>query len=37
MIMVLIQSVSLEWDAEHTFALDGAQDINAGSDLDDEE
>jgi spermidine/putrescine transport system ATP-binding protein len=29
--------VSLEWDAEHTFALDGAQDINAGSDLDDEE
>jgi spermidine/putrescine transport system ATP-binding protein len=29
--------VSLEWDPEHTFALDGAQDINAGSDLDDEE
>jgi spermidine/putrescine transport system ATP-binding protein len=29
--------VSLEWDAEHTFALDGAQDINAGADLDDEE
>ena len=29
--------VSIEWDAEHTFALDGAQDINAGADLDDEE
>ena len=29
--------VSLEWDAEHTFALDGAQDINAGADLEDEE
>jgi spermidine/putrescine transport system ATP-binding protein len=30
-------TVSLEWDPEHTFALDGAQDINAGADLDDEE
>jgi len=30
-------TVSLEWDSEHTFALDGAQDINAGADLDDEE
>lgn len=29
--------VSLEWDAEHTFALDGAQDINAGADLEEEE
>mgnify|MGYP003332856987 FL=1 len=29
--------VSIEWDAEHTFALDGAQDINAGADLGDEE
>ena len=29
--------VSLEWDAEHTFALDGAQDINAGADLEDED
>ena len=28
--------VSLEWDPEHTFALDGAQDVNAGADLDDE-
>jgi len=30
-------TVSLEWDPEHTFALDGAGDINAGADLDDEE
>ena len=30
-------SVSIEWDSEHTFALDGAQDINAGADLGDEE
>ncbi|NDC12972.1 MAG: TOBE domain-containing protein, partial [Actinobacteria bacterium] len=30
-------SVSVEWDSEHTFALDGAQDINAGADLGDEE
>ena len=29
--------VSLEWDPEHTFGLDGAQDVNAGADLDDEE
>ncbi len=29
--------VSVEWDPEHTFGLDGAQDINAGADLDDEE
>jgi len=29
--------VSIEWDAEHTFALDGAQDINAGADLGDDE
>ena len=29
--------VSIEWDAEHTFALDGAQDINAGADLGDED
>ena len=28
--------VSLEWDPEHTFGLDGAQDVNAGADLDDE-
>ena len=28
--------VSLDWDSEHTFALDGAQDVNAGADLDDE-
>ena len=30
-------TVSLEWDPEHTFALDGAQDINAGAELDEEE
>ena len=30
-------TVSLEWDPEHTFALDGAGDINAGADLDDDE
>ena len=29
--------VSLEWDPEHTFGLDGAQDVNAGADLDDDE
>ena len=29
--------VSLEWDSEHTFGLDGAQDVNAGADLDDDE
>jgi spermidine/putrescine transport system ATP-binding protein len=29
-------TVSLEWDSEHTFGLDGAQDVNAGADLDDE-
>jgi spermidine/putrescine transport system ATP-binding protein len=29
--------VSVEWDPEHTFGLDGAQDINAGADLDEEE
>ena len=29
-------TVSLEWDPEHTFGLDGAQDVNAGADLDDE-
>ncbi len=29
--------VSVEWDTEHTFGLDGAQDINAGADLDEEE
>ncbi|MFM8782795.1 MAG: ABC transporter ATP-binding protein [Actinomycetota bacterium] len=29
--------VSLEWDPEHTFGLDGAQDVNAGADLEDEE
>ena len=29
--------VSLEWDSEHTFGLDGAQDVNAGADLDEEE
>lgn len=29
--------VSLEWDPEHTFGLDGSQDINAGADLDDDE
>ena len=29
--------VSLEWDPEHTFALDGAQDINAGAELEVEE
>ena len=28
--------VSLEWDPGHTFALVGAQDVNAGADLDDE-
>jgi spermidine/putrescine transport system ATP-binding protein len=30
-------SVSVEWDPEFTFALDGAQDINAGADLEDDE
>ena len=29
--------VSVEWDPEHTFGLDGSQDINAGADLDEEE
>ncbi len=29
--------VSVEWDPEHTFGLDGAQDVNAGADLDDDE
>jgi spermidine/putrescine transport system ATP-binding protein len=29
--------VSLEWDPEHTFGLDGSQDVNAGADLDDDE
>jgi spermidine/putrescine transport system ATP-binding protein len=29
--------VSLEWDSQHTFGLDGAQDVNAGADLDDDE
>lgn len=29
--------VSLEWDSEHTFGLDGAQDVNAGADLDDDD
>ena len=29
--------VSLEWDPEHTFALDVAQDINAGAELEVEE
>ena len=29
--------VSVEWDPEHTFGLDGAQDVNAGADLDDNE
>ena len=30
-------NVSVEWDSEHTFALDGAQDIYAGADLGDDE
>ncbi len=30
-------NVSVEWDPEHTFGLDGSQDINAGADLDEEE
>lgn len=29
--------VSVEWDPEHTFGLDGAQDVNAGSELDEED
>ena len=29
--------VSLEWDPEHSFGLDGSQDVNAGADLDDSE
>lgn len=29
--------VSLEWDPEHTFGLDGSQDVNAGADLDGDE
>jgi spermidine/putrescine transport system ATP-binding protein len=29
--------VSLEWDPEHTFGLDGSQDVNAGADLDDDD